>query len=86
MSPSDLLLPTGSWTRMRVTGGSVSSSMPGGWNSALAIVREARQQDAFWHAQRPTSCPNDGQPLTTGPRGELFCEFDGYQWDGQDHP
>lgn len=57
-----------------------------GWYSALAITREAREQDTFWRWERPVSCPNDGTTLTTGPHGELFCTFDGYQWDGQDHP
>lgn len=28
-----------------------------------------------------TSCPNDGEPLRTGPSGQLYCPFDGAEFD-----
>jgi hypothetical protein len=52
----------------------------GGWGSLLAVNQEARLIAAEEAVRRPTACPNDGEPLVTGPRGELFCSFDG--WTG----
>jgi hypothetical protein len=51
----------------------------GGWGSLLAINQEARLIAAEEAVRRPTACPNDGQPLVTGPNGELFCPFDGWR-------
>lgn len=48
----------------------------GGWYGLAAIVDEARQVAA---QPQPASCPNDGEPYVTGPDGQLFCPFDGYQ-------
>lgn len=28
----------------------------------------------------PVACPNDGEPLRTGPDGILFCPYDGWQF------
>ncbi len=43
-------------------------------------MKEAAQEREFWLSQPPQACPHDGEPLTTGPDGLLFCRFDGYQW------
>lgn len=48
----------------------------GGWETLLSILHEA--SDAA-EEERPTACPHDGEPYTTGPDGRLFCKFDGYQ-------
>jgi hypothetical protein len=51
----------------------------GSWYGLLDIYREA----AAWYAEdmsaQPVACPNDGEPLLQGPRGELYCPFDGWQ-------
>lgn len=49
------------------------------WDSLLSIVREARQVAAEEAARRPVACPRDGEPLRTGPHGELYCPFDGWR-------
>lgn len=50
------------------------------WEQLLDIAREAAEERRAREAQAPEACPNDGQPLTSGPGGVLFCEFDGYQY------
>ena len=46
------------------------------WYQLLAIRDEA--QDAV---RLPlVACPNDGEPLRTGPDGQLYCPFDGAQY------
>ncbi len=50
------------------------------WYQLLDIMKEAAQEREFWLSQPPQACPHDGEPLTTGPDGLLFCRFDGYQW------
>lgn len=54
------------------------------WQQLAAIAREAADEAAAERARPPVACPNDGEPLQTGPHGELFCPFDGWRWDG--HP
>ncbi len=53
------------------------------WEDLKAILDEARQEAAAEAAAPPRACPNDGEPLRTGPNGELFCTFDGWVWDGR---
>jgi hypothetical protein len=51
------------------------------FNQLLAIYEENRQDNAFWKAQVPRACPNDGTPLTAGPNDNiLFCPHDGWQY------
>lgn len=50
-----------------------------GWQTYLNIVKEGRAEARAERARRSLSCPNDGEPLRTGPRGELYCAFDGWQ-------
>lgn len=50
------------------------------WEQLLAIVKEAKAEA---ENPRPVSaCPNDGEPLRSGPDGQMFCPFDGYRPDG----
>lgn len=52
----------------------------GSWYTLLAISKEA-QDPSFRRAGLVVACPNDGEPLSTGPRGELYCKFDGWRPD-----
>ena len=52
------------------------------WEQLLDIGTEAAQTAAAERTAPPTACPNDGEPLRSGPNGELFCTFDGYRWTG----
>lgn len=47
-----------------------------GWYSILAEAVELQQQ---WRENPLPACPVDGEPLTMGPNGLLFCKYDG--WD-----
>ena len=48
------------------------------WEQLLAIKREAADEQRAQQTTPPQACPNDGEPLTSGPNGELFCRFDGW--------
>ena len=53
------------------------------WNQLLSIIKETRQEFDYYQATPPLSCPNDGEPLTSGPPGSgvtLFCKWDGWQY------
>lgn len=53
----------------------------GGWYGLLAIrdeILDAYREDA----KAPVACPNDGEPLSSGPHGELFCKWGDYQYTG----
>jgi hypothetical protein len=54
----------------------------GSWYGLLSILREVRAIAAAEAARPPVACPNDGEPLSTGPGGVLHCKFDGYVWRG----
>jgi hypothetical protein len=60
--------------------------MAGSWYQLLDIIKEDAQEQAYWESQPPMACPNDGEPLVTGPDGQLFCKFDGYRPQPGDHP
>jgi hypothetical protein len=45
----------------------------------LDIYREAALDRQAEQSTPPTACPNDGEPLKTGLRGELYCPFDGWR-------
>lgn len=49
----------------------------GGWYGLLAIVQEAKDVAAQQRSEPPVACPDDGEPLRTGPRGELHCPYCG---------
>ena len=50
------------------------------WEQLDAVYRGALELARVERSQPPVSCPNDAQPLTSGPHGELFCRFDGWTW------
>lgn len=52
------------------------SPAPGSWGSMLSIIANA-QADAEERANRPPLAHSCGEPWTTGPNGELFCQWDG---------
>lgn len=62
-------------------GPTVSSVVVGSWYGLSAVLQEARQLRAEDDAElaRPSACPHDGEPLLTGPRGELYCPYDGWR-------
>lgn len=67
-------------TSGRLTEGSgAQAGAGGGWETLLAISREARALYAEDAARVPVSCPNDGEPLRTAPDGGLFCIWDGWR-------
>jgi hypothetical protein len=54
----------------------------GSWYALLDILREGAEEVRRDRSTPPSACPNDGEPLQTGPRGQLHCPFDGYIWRG----
>ena len=46
----------------------------------LEVYREASEIVRDEQTRPPEACPFDGTPLEAGPRGELHCRFDGYEW------
>ncbi|MFD6035727.1 hypothetical protein ACFWHF_14470 [Streptomyces griseoincarnatus] len=49
------------------------------WEELLVIRDEACQYADDERMAPPAACPHDGEPLTTGPDGRLFCRFDGWR-------
>jgi hypothetical protein len=52
------------------------------WEQLLSIQREAAEIALEERSRPPAACPNDGEPLRTGPNGELFCPYDGWRDEG----
>lgn len=52
----------------------------GSWGTLLAIVAEAREAARDELIGTPVACPNDGEPLRSGPRGGLYCLWGDYSW------
>lgn len=42
------------------------------WEQLIAILGEREPSAPL------SACPNDGEPLRTGPDGGLYCPFDGW--------
>lgn len=51
-----------------------------GWYGLLNIAREAARLVAEDAERVPLSCPNDGEPLRTGPGGVIYCPYDGWRY------
>jgi hypothetical protein len=49
------------------------------WQQLVDIVREGVAEAAAEQTEPPTACPNDGEPLRTGPDGGLYCAWDGWR-------
>lgn len=45
------------------------------WEQLINIYREAREIAAEERSRRPEACPNDGEPLKTGPDTKLYCPW-----------
>lgn len=60
--------------------GAAGSTVGGsGWYGLLGILR-ANSEDMRQQATlTPVACPHDGEPLLTGPQGQLYCPFDGWK-------
>lgn len=52
------------------------------WEQLVSIIRDSADEARADASAPPVACPNDGEPLSTGPRGELFCKFDGWRPGG----
>ncbi|MFD8075810.1 LamG-like jellyroll fold domain-containing protein [Streptomyces sp. NPDC059718] len=52
----------------------------GSWYGLLDILREAEQQHREELQRDPVACGDCGEPLRSGPHGELYCPFDGSTW------
>ncbi len=50
------------------------------WEQLLSILHEGVDTVRAEKSAPPQACPNDGEPLRSGPNGELFCPYDGYQY------
>lgn len=51
------------------------------WQQLIDIRREAREDVERAAVAVPLACPNDGEPLVSGPGdGSLYCPFDGWSW------
>jgi hypothetical protein len=62
-----------------------------GWDLYSTLAEQAAYID-YYRTVPPVACPNDGEPLRTGPQaktGVLYCPFDGFQyprdWDPNVH-
>lgn len=60
----------------------VAAASTGSWWSLVSILQEAASEETYQIQRDPIACPNDGEPLRTGPHGELYCPFDGWRWSG----
>ncbi|MFE1192926.1 LamG-like jellyroll fold domain-containing protein [Streptomyces olivaceoviridis] len=52
----------------------------GSWYGLIDILREGAQLAREERERDPVACLDCGEPLRTGPRGELYCPFDGSIW------
>lgn len=52
------------------------------WEQLLSIVQEAAAERRAEATTPRVACPHDGEPLSAGPHGELFCTFDGWRPGG----
>jgi uncharacterized Zn finger protein (UPF0148 family) len=52
------------------------------YEGLLAILKSSAEeaiQDKLEEDTNPQACPNDGEPLRSGPDGQLYCPFDGWR-------
>ncbi|MCZ4602919.1 hypothetical protein O3S80_03860 [Streptomyces sp. Lzd4kr] len=56
----------------------------GSWYGLLDILREGAQEYREDRARDPEACGLCGEPLRSGPGGELYCLFDGTIWAAGD--
>lgn len=51
------------------------------WNQLLSIIEEAKDIKRQEEQAPLQACPDDGEPLRTGPHNELYCPFCGRRFD-----
>lgn len=52
------------------------------WRQLQSIYEDAAATYASEQDAPPVACPTHGDPLESGPRGELHCPLGDYIWDG----
>lgn len=52
------------------------------WEQLISIIGDSNDEARTDTSTPPVACPNDGEPLSTGPQGELFCKWDGWRYEG----
>ena len=52
------------------------------WEQLADVWRQNENDFREEMRSEPIACPNDGEPLETGPDGYLFCRFDGWRPSG----
>lgn len=60
-----------------------------GYQGLLSILRTNAEEEADARESEqvsPQACPNDGEPLVSGPDGAPYCPFDGWRPDGLPGP
>jgi hypothetical protein len=53
-----------------------------GWYGLLNVLTYRDNVIAESRAQFPQACPNDGEPVRTGPDDSIYCSFCHWRWDG----
>jgi hypothetical protein len=43
------------------------------WEQLLAVTAQNVADIRTFQEQRPMACPNDGEPLSVSPSGQLYC-------------
>lgn len=59
-----------------------ATARTGSWYELVSILEEAAAEQRWQQQRIPSACPNDGEPLRSGPDGGLYCPYDGWRWDG----
>ena len=50
------------------------------WDQMTSILTEGAGYAELEKTEPPKACPFDGEPLSTSPRGGLFCKLGNYEW------
>jgi hypothetical protein len=58
----------------------------GSWGGMVALLAEVRDIARQESTRTPIACPNDGEPLLSGPHGGLYCPWGDYQFGMSEIP
>jgi hypothetical protein len=64
--------------------GTIPTAATGSWYGLASILKEGVSIHRQERSSVPVACPDCGEPLRSGPRGEMFCLFDGSLWGAGD--